>query len=409
MKRMKIGLALCAAMAFGGIAAAQPPQPVPGVYTLSPAERAALAPIKQAIDARDWAGASALIPAARAALRGNDARYVLARLELDIAIGSGNRAAQGDAISKVLETRRASADEQAELLRQYAGIAYDRGDLNAADGSLTRALQLAPEDPEILIMLAQLNRNRNNTPQALGFFQRATRAAATTGRRFPENRYRVALAMAEQSGQRPVALEIARNYIAAYPSPGNWRDALIVFRTVGAIDPNQAIDVWRLMRASGALAGERDWIAAAQAFDQAGLPAEAKAVLEEGTRRRMLSASDAAPRALLGAVTTRATRERGTLTGQMTQARAATATATQARTVADALLSHGRHAEAAEFYRLALGRVGEDPGLLNTRLGIALAMAGQRAEAEAALRAVSGPYAELAALWAIWLANRPAS
>jgi Flp pilus assembly protein TadD len=82
-----------------------------------------------------------------------------------------------------------------------------------------------------------------------------------------------------------------------------------------------------------------------------------------------------------------------------------TGTATQARTAGDALLSLGRNAEAAEMYRLALTRVGEDPELVNTRLGIALARAGQRAEAEAAFRAVTGSRAELAALWQVWLAR----
>jgi hypothetical protein len=42
------------------------------------------------------------------------------------------------------------------------------------------------------------------------------------------------------------------------------------------------------------------------------------------------------------------------------------------------------------------------------RLGIAHAQAGQRAEAETAFRAVTGPGTELAALWQVWLARRTA-
>ena len=109
---------------------------------------------------------------------------------------------------------------------------------------------------------------------------------------------------------------------------------------------------------------------------------------------------------MLTAVGPRITRERGTLAAQLATARAATGTAAQARTAGDAHLSHGRYAEAAELYRLALTRPGEDAGLVNTRLGIALAMAGQRAEADAAIRIVVGPYAEIATLWAVWLVNR---
>ena len=56
-------------------------------------------------------------------------------------------------------------------------------------------------------------------------------------------------------------------------------------------------------------------------------------------------------------------------------------------------------------YRAALQK-GADANLANLRLGAALAMAGQRAEAEAALRAVTGTRADLANYWLLWLAGR---
>ena len=47
-----------------------------------------------------------------------------------------------------------------------------------------------------------------------------------------------------------------------------------------------------------------------------------------------------------------------------------------------------------------------DANLANTRLGASLALAGQRAEAETAFRAVTGPRAELAQFWLLWLPAR---
>ena len=44
---------------------------------------------------------------------------------------------------------------------------------------------------------------------------------------------------------------------------------------------------------------------------------------------------------------------------------------------------------------------------MNLRLGEALAMGGQRAEAETALRAVSGPRQAIAAYWLLFLAHPP--
>ena len=46
-----------------------------------------------------------------------------------------------------------------------------------------------------------------------------------------------------------------------------------------------------------------------------------------------------------------------------------------------------------------------DANLANIRLGAALALAGKRAEAETAFRAVTGPRAELAQLWLLWLSQ----
>lgn len=402
---------LCgAAFAAPAAASAQPPAAQPGgMLTLTPAEQAALLPVRQAINARDWAAATAAIAAARTAARSEDARYALARMEMDVAIATANRTAQSQAISAILATRRSPPDEQAELLRHYAGIAYDVGNLGTAESSLNQVLQLAPNDPEALSMLGQLNRNRNRGPQALTFFDRAVRAAEASGRRLSEGGYRVPLAMAEEAGQRAMAIEFARQLVRAYPTPINWRDALIIFRTVGApVEPALNLDALRLARAAGALAGERDYETMAQALDTAGHPGEVKAVLDEGVAKGMISTSDSVPRALMTSANQKITRERAGLTAQINQARGAAGTAVQARSVADTLYGYGRYAEAAELYRLALTRPGEDPNLLNTRLGAALAMAGQRAEAEAAFRATTaGPRSELASLWLAWLASRP--
>ena len=44
--------------------------------------------------------------------------------------------------------------------------------------------------------------------------------------------------------------------------------------------------------------------------------------------------------------------------------------------------------------------------VVNTRLGIALALGGHKAEAEAAFKQVSGPRTDLAGFWLLWLSQR---
>jgi hypothetical protein len=74
--------------------------------------------------------------------------------------------------------------------------------------------------------------------------------------------------------------------------------------------------------------------------------------------------------------------------------------------IAEGYFGHGDHAKAAELYRLALQKGGVDANLVNTRLGIALAMSGRRPEAEAAFKAVTGARAGLASYWMLWLSQR---
>jgi hypothetical protein len=84
----------------------------------------------------------------------------------------------------------------------------------------------------------------------------------------------------------------------------------------------------------------------------------------------------------------------------------ASATGTPALRTADALFGYGRYTDAIPLYRAALTKGGVDSNLVNLRLGMALALANQRAEAETAFRAVTGPRAEIANYWMAFL-NQP--
>ena len=66
---------------------------------------------------------------------------------------------------------------------------------------------------------------------------------------------------------------------------------------------------------------------------------------------------------------------------------------------AEAYYGYGDYAKAADLFRAALGKQGVDKDLANLRLGMALARAGDKAGATAALNAAGGAQAEIAKLW----------
>jgi tetratricopeptide (TPR) repeat protein len=203
----------------------------------------------------------------------------------------------------------------------------------------------------------------------------------------------------------PQALRLSRALVAAYPSTINWRDAALIHRDAAQADQEAAIDTWRLMRSANALAGERDYLQFAQSLNTAGLASESKAVLDEGVAAKMVDPRKATFKELIASSGKRAAADRTGLNAKQSSAMAA-ATGTAALRVGDSFLAQGDFQKAAALYRAAIEKGAVDPGVANIRLGIAMARAGQRAEAEAAFRAVTGPRSELANLWLVWLAQR---
>ncbi|MEA3017142.1 MAG: hypothetical protein QOI38_1864, partial [Sphingomonadales bacterium] len=107
-------------------------------------------------------------------------------------------------------------------------------------------------------------------------------------------------------------------------------------------------------------------------------------------------------RELLAAANGRIPADRADLPASQRTALAA-ATGTSALRTGDAFLGYARYPEAIALYQAALQKGGVDANLVNTRLGIAYALSGQRQLAETTFRAVTGPRADLAAFWMLWL------
>ena len=418
---MKLSRAALAAFLLAGAAGAQVAQPARTI-NVGREEESAIHALAAAVPQPNRPVQDAALAAARAAAHSPEGRYAVARYQLDIARARSDTQMYNQAIDTMVETGLASPDEMASLLFNQASRAYGAGDMVRTERLLARAVEIAPNNVEALTDYAQFKSRVNNRATAAAdrqlavqLFTRALEANRAAGRVSSEALHRRALAVAFDGTRPPFSLAqlapqvvvLARALVTAYPSQVNWRDALLAYRDVAAgADPELRLDIGRLMRASGALAGERDYLEAAQSVTTIA-PGEAKAVLDDGVSRRMLDSAKPAVAQAIAAANRQATAARAGLPRLRTQATAGTAA--QARAAGDAHLAAGLNPEAAQLYALALQKGGEDPNLVNSRLGAALALAGRRPEAEAALRAVTGPRADLAGFWLAWLARRPAA
>jgi hypothetical protein len=388
----------------------QPQQPAPAErqYNLSRAERAALAPAIQAAQASDWAAAQAALPAAEAAARGADAKYVVGQLQVQIGLGTQNVQMQSAGVDAMLASGSAPPTQLLALYNNQARFAADAGDIAKADRALDQVIALSATDPLAVPRAAQLWVDRNNTAHALEYYRRAIAAQEAAGHPVTAEVRRHQLAMAYRA-HSPETLALSRAYLASVPTPQGWHDALAIYRELTpGVDDRLSLDIYRLMRAAGALTSERDYVEYAELANSGAMFGEVKTVLEAGFARNAIApANTAGVRAQLAAATQRAASDRSSLAGERTSALAGSNGGPALR-VGDALFSYGEYGQAAELYRAALQKGGQDANLVNIRLGAALALGGQRAEAETVFRTVTGPRAELAQLWLFWLSSRHA-
>ena len=374
---------------------------------LSAEERTALVALDAAARGTDRAAQDAALAAAQGVARGADARYAFGRYQLTLGLQRNDIALQTQAIETLVASGSAPPEEMPTYLARQAELAMAANDLQKAERALARLMQLQPGHVNTQVSLAQLRIRQGNVAEGLPILQRAIAAQQATGQPVPESWLRYAVAAAYDSRDPRVkqqSVPLARSLVAAYPTAVNWRDALTIYREVGGLDPAANLDVLRLARAAGALAGERDYAMMAEALNQGGLPGEAKAVLDEGVSRGMINATRSPFREMIALANQRIPADRSDLPSSQRAALAASTGVSALRT-GDALLGYARYPEAIALYQAALQKGGVDANVVNTRLGTALALAGRRAEAEAAFRAVTGPRAELAAYWLAWLAQ----
>jgi tetratricopeptide (TPR) repeat protein len=386
-------------------APAAPAAPQQRKYNLSKEERAALAPVQKAIVAKDWATAAAALPAAQAAAQSADAKYAIGQFKLNIGLGTNDERMQADAIDTLLASGGAEASELPNLYHNQAALALRQNNAAKAESAFTHLMEVNPNDSDAIVSLAKIKADNRKPAEAIALIDRAIAAKRATGQPVDETWYKYGLKLAYDGKLGPQAVKFSRDLVSAYPTKENWRDSLLVYRDYGNLDAAGKLDLLRLMRVSKSLAGERDWYDYADAVNSAGFPGEAKAVIDEGVAMRMIDPKKQAFAELGRVAGARIAADRASLSADAAKAMAGSA-GMPALKIGDAYYGYGDYAKAADFYRAALAKGGVDTGTAQLRLGMSLAQAGNRAEAETAFRAVTGQKSDLAAYWLAWLSQR---
>ncbi len=356
----------------------------------------AIVELQNAVKAKDTAAIPGKLAAAQRVAESPDEKFFVAVNQTQAAIDANDLAG----IRAGLDAMEASggADNKV-LVSQYTNLGikyYEAKQNDLAAGAFERAVALDGNNANAVKLLGSVRDMQGRKAEAVSLLQKSLKLYKAAGQAPKENDYKFAAKLAYEA-KSPAATEITHAWLADYPNSTNWRDALRIYRDVNALDGEAKIDVMRLARAANALNGEGDYYGYIAELVDYGHLNEAKAVLAEGAAKKAIDPaktvfSQFAPK--LSKAQTRAAID--------ASAKAAT-TGTAAMKAGDELYGLGAFAEAASLYRTAASKGVADANLANLRLGMALARAGDKAGATAALNGVTGPHSATAKYWLVWL------
>ncbi len=372
-----------------------------------------------AVEARNWDAAEAPLARAEAAADNPDEQYFAAWMRLQVATGKDDDEGVIRALDTLIASPRVPAENQAALNyeRGRRAIVLDRR--AEAIPFLLRARELGSTSANLPLLLASSYLENDQVSEGIAELERAIQAEEAAGRKAPEDWYNLAVAKLYGTGDRAATAGWLMRQVEAYPTIPNWRRVLILYHesndSAGAqLGARQKIDLYRLMRASGALADERSYYEYADAAVNAGLPWEAVTVIEEGRAGGSIASNEPTFNQIYTQAQ-RAVRNEQALSTYERQATAA-ANGELAAQTGDAYLASGNDAKAIELYQLALEKGGVDTDVVNLRLGIAQARSGNETAAKQSFAQVSGTgaTADIARFWTTWidlpeLAPAPAS
>lgn len=369
---------------------------------ISKEARGPLQALQDTVRAKNNAEFAQQLAAAEAVAKNADERYFIAKMRLEHAVNINDKAAQLAALESVIASGAADAGETMTSRRLVGMLALEAGEFAKAEAALAPLLAESPNDLDSTVNMARAKIELKKDAEALDHLQRAIALSKAAGQTPPEAWYRNALQIAHKQNNGALAATLGQEVLKAYPTQENFGNLIALSAPAIARDEEAYVDLMRLMQASGTMREAQDYLRLAEYLEYNRNWGEAKAVLDAAAR-----AGKAGPahNALLARVSAKMAEDRAALPSVEPKARGA-ADGKLAASLAEIYAGYGDYSKAAELYRVALQKGGVDANLVNTRLGITHAKAGQRAEAEAALKAVTGSRTAVANLWLAWLASR---
>lgn len=338
--------------------------------------------------------------------------FVTAQMRGAALSGAGDATGAAAAFEKVLAAKRLPPEEQLRITEAVAGTYLQAKNYPKAIQWIQAYRAAGGTNPQMLNLLPQAYYLSGDYQKAAQTSASAVAAAEKAGSKPTEEQLKLLASSLTKVKDMNGYTQALEKLVKYYPTPAYWADVIQRTATRPGFSRNLDLDMYRLLHATGNLSQAKDYMEATQLAVQAGLPGEAKAILDEGFNKQILGVGDAS------------TTERQNRLKALVEKRYADDRKTIASTDADAAkapsgdplvktgLAYVTYGDAAKG--LPMMEQGIKKGQLKypdqsrLHLGYAYYLAGDKAKAQQALKNVKGTdgSADFARLWSIVVAQQ---
>jgi hypothetical protein len=346
---------------------------------------------------KDPAAAKAAFPSVVAAIQNDDDRYEAGILAINIGAGLKDLALQQQGIDLLLASATTPPDLKKEYTFRKGAIAYDSKDYAGAEKLMIESYNMGYRGNNIEFLVSNAQSQQNKNVEAVAWLTKAIDASNAAGK--PEKAYLIrAASLASKAKDYKGAANWYKQLLKTENNADYWHDALAFFDRSLTLNPEESLDLMRLMRATNGLRFQQEYAGYLDSLSYIGVryPAEAVSVLEEGFAKGVISRSNVTFSERYNEAKARLAEDTATLKGTVAPAKASPKPILASLT-ADSFFSHKDYKTAAELYDIAMkkGPVLDKDGKDQTdrarfRLAMSKTLSGDYAGAKADFAMVTG-------------------
>ena len=347
---------------------------------------------------KDAVAAKAAFSTVVAAIGNDDDRYEAGILAINIGAPLKDLAFQEQGIDLLIGSATTPVDLKKEYTFRKGAIAYDGKRFADAEKYMIDAYNIGYRANNIEYLVSNAMSQQNKDADAIAWIGKAIESSKAAGALSKAYVIRAANLSAKMKNYT-AASNFYKELVMTENNPDYWHDALAFFDRSRDFNPEESLDILRLMRATNGLRFQQEYAAYLDSLSYIGVryPAEAVSVLDEGFDKGVISRNNVTFSERYNEAKSRLAEDTRTLPGTIAPAKASPKPMLASLT-ADSFFSHKDYKTAKDLYESALSKGavldkdgGDQTDRTRFRLAMSKAMLGDYAGAKADFAMINNP------------------